>query len=67
MVLDESVQKSTVSIGAGGGGKDGKVSVRGVLANNPGPKEDKEGMEMLSMVVSVVGMTCSGVDDPSVS
>ena len=64
MVLDERTQKSIVSFSSGGGGKNEKVTVIGVLENNPGPTAYKEGMAMLSMVVSMVGMTWLGVALP---
>ena len=67
MVLDERVQKYIVSFSVDGGGKDMKVVVIGISANNTGPTEDKEGMNMLSMVISMVGMTCSSVASPCVS
>ena len=61
MVLDEIVHNSVVSVGTVGGGRDGKVSAIGASANNLGLTVDKDGMDMLSMVVSMVGMTCLGV------
>ena len=64
MVLDVIVQKSAMSIDLGGGGKDGKVSVIGVLANNPGPIVDKEGMDTFSITISMVGMMCFDVVGP---
>ena len=64
MVLDEIVHKSVVSFSMGGGGKYGKVYVIGTLKKNLGPNTDMEGMDTLSMEVSMVGMTCSGVACP---
>ena len=64
MVLDEIVHNYVASVDMGGGGKYGKVSVIGASTNNPKPTADKELMDMLSMVVSMVGMTCSGVVGP---
>ena len=64
MVLDERTHKSAVSVGSGGGGKDGKEVVKDVSANNHKPMADKEGMTTLSMEVSTVGMIWSGVVYP---
>ena len=64
MVLDERVHKYVVSVGVDEGGKDGKVVIIGVSTNNPGPTTDKEGMDTMSMVISMVRMTCLGVVDP---
>ena len=61
MVLDVVVHKFVMSIGIGRGGKYGKVSTIGVLQNNTGTKIDMEGMDTLSMEVSMVGMTCFDV------
>ena len=63
-MLDERVHKSTVSFDAGGGGKDRKEVVIDVSTNNLEPTADKEGMAMLSMEVSMVGMTWSSVAGP---
>ena len=64
MVLDEIVHNLAVSVSTVGGGRDGKVSSMGALENNPSPTVDKERMETLSMVVSMVGMTCFSVVGP---
>ena len=64
MVLDERVHRSIVSLDVGGGGKYGKEVVMEVSAKNMGPTADKEGMAMLSMEVSMIGMTLSGVSGP---
>ena len=48
----------------GGGGKDKKVLIKGVLVNMLGPMTDREGMDTLSMVVLMIGRTCSGVAGP---
>ena len=61
MVLDEIKHKLVVSVGTVGGGRDGKVSAISTSTNNPSPTTDKDGIDTLSMVVSMVGMTCSGV------
>ena len=54
MVLDVIVHKYDTLVNEGGGGKDKKVFVIGVLVNRPRTTTYKDGMEMLSMVVSVV-------------
>ena len=54
MVLYVIVHKFVMSIDIGGGGKDGKVHVTGVLENKLGPTAHKEGIDMLSMAVSMV-------------
>ena len=64
MVLDERTHKSVVSVGSGGGGKDGKVAVIGVLANNPKPTADKEGIATIWMEVSMIRLTWYGVANP---
>ena len=64
MVLDVIVHKFVVSVRKGRGGKYGKVSPIGVLENSPRPTIDMEGMDTLSMVVSMVGMTCSDEAGP---
>ena len=58
------VHKYNASVIVGGGDKDKKVSVIGVLENNPGPTVDKEGMDTLSVVELIVGRTCSVVASP---
>ena len=64
MELDEIINKSTMSVGTVGGGRDGKVSAIGASANNHGPIADKDGMDTLLMVVSMLEMTCSSVVGP---
>ena len=64
MVLYVIVHKSVVSVDVGRGGKYGKVSPIRVLENNPRPTTDMEGMDTLSMEVSMVGMMCSDVASP---
>ena len=61
MLQDVIVHKYDISVNEGGGGKDKKVSIIGELENNIGPRTDMEGMDTLSMVVSIVGSTCFGV------
>ena len=64
MVPDMMVHKSDTSVDKGGGGEEKKVSVTGMLANKPEPTIDKDGMDTLSMVVSIVRRTCSDVVSP---
>ena len=64
MVLYEMVHNSDVLVGMVGGGIDGKVSTIGASENNLGPTTDKEGIEMLSMVVLMVWMKCTSVSYP---
>ena len=64
MVLYEIVHNLTASVSMVRGGRDGKVFTIGTLTNNPSPTTDKDGMDMLSMVLSMVEMTCSGVAGP---
>ena len=64
MVLDVIVHKFVVSVGKGRGVKYGKVSYIGVLENSSRPTIDMEGMDMLSMVVLMAGMTCYNVVGP---
>ena len=63
-MLEERKHKSALSVGSSGGGKDGKESVRDELVRSLGPMTYKEGMAMLSMEVSIVGMTWTGVAGP---
>ena len=64
MVLDERTHKFVVSVGSGGGGRDGKEAVIDVSINNTGCMTRKEGMATMSMEVSMVGMTWFGVAGP---
>ena len=64
MVSDVIVHKYDTSFGEGGGGKVKKVSSIRVFAKNLGPTIDKDGMDTLSMVLSIVGRTCSDVVGP---
>ena len=64
MVLDESMHKSIVFLGSGGGGKDGKVTIMEVVTNNPGPTAVKGGTVALLMEVSMVGMTLASAVGP---
>ena len=64
MVPDVMVHKFNTSVGEGGGGKEKKVSIIGVLENKPGPTRDQYGIDTLSMVVSIVRRTCFVVVGP---
>ena len=64
MLLEVIVHRSGILVDEGGGGKDKKVSIIGALENNPMPMKENDGMDTLSMVVSIRGRTCSGVPDP---
>ena len=61
------MHKLDISAVEGGGGRDKKVSVKGVLVKSHIPMIDREGMDTLLMVVSMVGRTCSRVVGPLVS
>ena len=64
MLPDVIVHTSDMSTFKGGGERDKKVSIKGALVNRPRPMTDREGMDMLSMVVLIVRRTCSRVTDP---
>ena len=64
MLLDVIVHKSNMPVREGGGGRDKKVSIKGVLVKRPDPMTYKEGMDTLSMVVLIIGRTCSRVVGP---
>ena len=64
MLPNVILHKYDISFREGGHDKDKKVSIIGALVNNLGPMEDKDGMDMMSMVVSIVGRMCSGVVGP---
>ena len=53
-----------MSVGFGGGGKDGKEAIIDVSVNNLEAMDDKDGMAMFSMEVSTVGITWSDVVGP---
>ena len=77
-MLDESMHKSTVLFGVGGGDTKGKGSIMVVSANNPGPTFNNgeagmlltTGMTLVGVVspcgsmVLIVGMTLVGVVSP---
>ena len=54
MVPDVMVHKYDTLVNEGGGGKDKKVSVIGVLENKPKPTTDKDGMDMVLIDMEVV-------------
>ena len=64
MLLDVMVHKSDMSVIEMGGGRDKNVSLKWALVKRPGPMTDIEGMDMLSMVVSIVGRTCFRLVNP---
>ena len=64
MLLDVIVHKYETSVDVGGGGKDKKVSIMGVLEKSTGPAIDRDGMDTLSMAELIVIRTYSGVVDP---
>ena len=64
MFLDVRVHKYETLVNVGGGGKDKKVSIMGVLEKITRPTTDRDGMDTLSMVELIVGRMCSGVASP---
>ena len=64
MVLDESMHKSVVLIGVSGGGTKGKEAIIEVLVNNLGLTANNEGVDSLSMAVSIVGITLAHLVGP---
>ena len=64
MVPDMMVHKYETLVDEGGGGKDKKVFIIGLLANKTKTTTNKDGMETLSMVVSIVRRMCADVADP---
>ena len=56
-MLDESMHKSAVLFGVGGGDTKGKGSVMVVSANNPGPTFNNGEAGVFSTVVLIVGTT----------
>ena len=64
MVLDESMHKFAVSLGAGGGGTKGKEAIMEVSVNNLGPTANNEGVAVSSKAVSIVGITLGTVVNP---
>ena len=63
-MLDESMQKSTVSFGVSGGDTKGKEVVMGVSANKPGPTFNNGEAGMLSTMVLTAGITLAGAVSP---
>ena len=64
MLSDVIAHKYDILVIEGGGGRDKKVSVKGALVKRPRPMTYMEGIKTLSMVVSIVGRTCSRVVGP---
>ena len=64
MVPDVMVHTSDMPVDEGGGGRNKKVSIIGVLANKPEPTVDNDGMDTMSMVEMIVRMMCYSLDDP---
>ena len=64
MLPDVIVHKSDMSVVKGIVGRGKMVSVKGELVNRFGPTGDREGMDTLSMAVSIVGRRCFGVPSP---
>ena len=64
MLPNVIVHESDMKNVKGGGGRDQKMSVKGVFVNRPSPTTDSEGMDTLLMVVSIVRRTCSRVTGP---
>ena len=58
------VHKSDISVGEGGVGKEKKVFVIGELEKNSEKTTYRDGMDTMSMVVSIVGRMYPGVADP---
>ena len=63
-MLDRSMHKSAVSLGAGGGGKNRKEVVMVVSENNSVPTTNNEGVVAFSKDVSIMGMILVGVVSP---
>ena len=64
MIPDFIVQKYDISVNEGGGGKNKKVSIIGMLENKLVPTIDRDVMETFSMVVLIVGRTHFSVAGP---
>ena len=58
------MHKSTMPFDSYGGVNEGNEAIIDVSPNNPRDMADKDGMATLSMEVSTVGMTWSGVASP---
>ena len=63
-MLDQSMYKSAVLLGAGGGGKNRKEVVMVVSENNSLPTTNNEGVVAFLKEVSIVGMILVGVVSP---
>ena len=58
------IYKSFMSVNEGGGCKNKQVFVEGALVERPRPMTNREGMDMMLMLVSIIGRTCFSVDGP---
>ena len=63
-MLDDSMHKSIVSLGVGGGDMTGKGAVIEASVNNPGPTFNNGGATILSIVVSMVVITLASAIGP---
>ena len=63
-VLDESMHKSAVSFGVGGGDTKGKEAIMVVSENNPGPIFNNGGADVLSIIMLIAWMTLACVVAP---
>ena len=63
-MLDESMQKYTVSFGVSGGDSGGNKSIMEVSANNPGPTFNNRGVGVFSTIVLITGTTLACVVAP---
>ena len=63
-MLDESMQKSSISFGVGGGDTKGKEAIMVVSTNNPGPTFNNGEAGMLSTMVLTATITLAGAVSP---
>ena len=63
-MLDESMHKSAISFGVGGGDTKGKEAIMVVSVNNPGPIFNNGETNMLSTMVLTAGITSACVVIP---
>ena len=64
MLPDVIVHRSDISFSEGGVVKDKKLYAVGAYLNKHGPTSNKDGMDTLFMVVSIVKRTCFHVVNP---
>ena len=67
VVLDETMQKSTVSFGIGSGDTKGKEAIMVVLVKNPRPTFNNGEVGMLSTMVLTAWITLVGAVIPCIS